>query len=194
MLTWCLRTDETLAEDQGADGTRAYTYVSPALAPLIETDETMLSWSTPPLESELRLVGPVELMLDASSTGGDVAFLVTLQDVAPDGTATDVTMGWRRAAISDDYTKLGEVPAGVMRRYTIKLVDNARCFAPGHRVRLLVRSDDTTGPAPMMGFHHAQIGVSSWISIASSSRLKMSVVRMPTFNFSFARTAFRVAT
>ncbi|HEY6449767.1 MAG TPA: CocE/NonD family hydrolase [Candidatus Cybelea sp.] len=176
MLTWRLRTDETLAEDHGVDGTRAYTYVSPALAPLIETDETMLSWSTPPLESEVRLVGPVELLLDASSTGGDVAFLVTLQDVAPDGTATDVTMGWRRAAISDDYTKLGDVPAGVMRRYTIRLVDNARCFAPGHRVRLLVRSDDTTGPAPMMGFHHAQIGVSSRISIASSSRLKMSVV------------------
>jgi uncharacterized protein len=175
-LTWCLRTDETLAQEPGPSGERTYTYVSPALAPLIETSDTMLSWSTPPLENAIRLVGPVELQLDASSTGGDVAFLVTLQDVAPDGTATDITMGYRRAAISDDYAKLGGVPAGEMRRYILKMVDNARYFAAGHRVRLLVRSDDTTGPAPMMGFHHAQIGVSSRIDVASSSHLKLSVL------------------
>jgi predicted acyl esterase len=176
-LTWALRSDETLGQDPGPDGESAYTYVSPALAPLIETDVTMRSWSTPPLENEIRLLGPVELQLDASSTGGDVAFLVTLQDVAPDGTAIDVTNGHRRAAISEDCATLGAVPAGGVQRYIIRLVDNARYFAPGHRVRLMIRSDDTTGPAPMMGFHHAQIGVSSRIGIASSSRLKLSVVR-----------------
>jgi uncharacterized protein len=176
-LTWCLRTDETLAEDPGADGERTYTYVSPALAPLIETHDTILAWSTPPLETELRLVGPIELTLDASTTGGDVALLIMLQDVAPDGAAIDITMGYRRAAISEDYTQLGAVPAAEIRRYTIKMVDNARCFAPGHRVRLIVRSDDTTGPPPMMGFHHAQIGVSSRIGIASSSRLRLSIAK-----------------
>lgn len=174
-LTWCLRTDEMLGEDPGPVGESAYTYVAASLAPLIETHATMLAWSTPPLEAELRLAGPLELSLDASTTGGDVAFLAMLQDVAPDGTATDITMGYRRAAISDDYTKFDAVPAGKTQRYAMKLVDNARCFAPGHRVRLLVRSDDTTGPAPMMGFHHAQIGVSSRIGIASSSRLRMSI-------------------
>jgi predicted acyl esterase len=174
-LTWCLRSDATLAEDPGSEGTRTYAYIGPALAPLIEAGETLLSWSTPALEREIRLLGPLELQLDASSTGGDTAFLVTLQDVAPDGTATDVTMGYRRAAISEDYAELRGVPSGEIQRYAIKLVDNARWFAPGHRVRLIVRSDDTTGPTPMMGFHHAPIGVSSRICVASTSRLTLSV-------------------
>jgi predicted acyl esterase len=173
--TFALCGDGTLASDEGPAGTRSYAYHA-SDADLYVKEPSLLEWTTAPLDADLWLAGPGELVLDASSSGGDTAFLLALQDVAPDGSVVDVTAGWRRAAISDDNTTLGAVPAGQMCRYRIKLVDNARRFARGHRVRLIVRSDDQGDPAPIMGFRHAAVGTTTRIDVASSSRLTLTTI------------------
>ncbi len=51
-----------------------------------ETDPpAVLVWTSAPLDTDLDMVGPIELTLDAIATAGDTAFIATLQDVDPAG-------------------------------------------------------------------------------------------------------------
>jgi hypothetical protein len=51
-------------------------------------------------------------------------------------------------------------------------VPNARRFLAGHRIRLVLTSDDQNPDTPaIMGFRHATVGTSSLNTIRSSSRL-----------------------
>jgi predicted acyl esterase len=172
-IEFALCADGSLAGEEGRRGTRAYTYAAPPFAAMFGKQESVLEWTTAPLEQDLVLAGSVEVTLDAASSAGDTGFILALQEVAEDGMALDITAGWRRAAITDDLSALREVPAGVECRYRIALVDNARRFARGHRIRLVLRSDDSTGPEPMMGFRHQPVGMSTRVTVASSSRLKL---------------------
>ncbi|HTX59460.1 MAG TPA: CocE/NonD family hydrolase [Verrucomicrobiae bacterium] len=177
--SFALRADGALAMDEGASGSRCYVYRSPALAHAPASAPSLLAWSTPPLASDLYLAGPVELELRAASSGGDTAFIAVLQDVGPDESIVDVTMGCRRAAISDDGTQLRAVPAEEPQTYRIALVDNARCFRAGRSIRLILRGDDSGSPPAMMGFEHAPIGTATRVTIHSSSRLTLSLLPTP---------------
>ena len=50
---------------------------------------------------DLDVVGDIEVQLDAISTASDTAWIVFLQDVATDGTVTDVTAGYLRAGLRE---------------------------------------------------------------------------------------------
>ena len=53
-------------------------------------------------------------------------------------------------------------PIGEVVEYRIPLVPNARRFAAGHRIRLVLTSDDQDPDTPaIMGFRHASVGTSS---------------------------------
>ena len=68
------------------------------------------------------------------------------------------------------------VVPGSITAYRIPLVTNVRRFAAGHRVRLVVTSDDQDASTPaIMGFRHATVGTSSLNTIRSSSRLVLPV-------------------
>jgi hypothetical protein len=175
-VEFALRRDGTLSHDEGERGARSYVYAAPPYAAMFGRRESRLEWTTAPLDEDFVLAGPVEATLDAASSAGDTGFILALQDVAADDTAVNVTAGWRRAAISEDFSALREVPAGVERRYRIPLVDNARRFAKGRRIRLVLRSDDNTGAEPIMGFRHQPVGMSTRVTVASSSRLRLSIL------------------
>ena len=155
-----------------------------------ETDPpSLLEWTSAPLEQGLDVVGDIELELQATSTAADTAWIVTLQDVAPDGTVVDVTAGWLRASLRRVDPELSSVGApdlpcrdadavipGSLTSYRIPLVSNARRFAAGHRVRLVVTSDDQDPKTPaIMGFRHATVGTSSINTVHSSSRLVLTI-------------------
>ena len=62
-------------------------------------------------------------------------------------------------------------------RYRIPLVDNARRFKAGHRIRLVLTGDDQNRDAPaIMGFRHASVGTSCLSTILSSSRLLLPIL------------------
>ena len=86
-----LRADGVLGDDEGAPGTRglpdARRRPQPRPAPAPPTRRRLLTWTSEPLTDDLDVVGDIELRLDASATALDTAWIVTLQDVAPDGTA-----------------------------------------------------------------------------------------------------------
>jgi uncharacterized protein len=57
------------------------------------------------------------------------------------------------------------------------LVPNARRFAAGHRVRLVLTGDDQALSTPaIMSLRHAAVGTSSRDTVRSSSRLLLPVI------------------
>jgi predicted acyl esterase len=186
-----LRADGELADDEGDPGERALMVLDAGLRRSGSSDAdppSQLVWTSGALEQALDVVGDIELELHASSTALDTAWIVTLQDAAPDDTVQDVTAGWLRASLrrADPAAAANgslELPCreadivvpGAKTTYRIPLVTTARRFAVGHRVRLVLTSDDQDDSTPaIMGFRHAPVGTSR-NTIHSSSKLVLAV-------------------
>jgi len=186
-----LRADGALADDEGTPGQRSFLVLGPGLGRSTgsEGEPARLEWTSHTLEQDLDVVGDIEVELQASATAIDTSWIITLQDVAPDGTVVDVTAGWLRASLREvdpERSRPGApeltcrraeaVVPGLMTTYRIPLVANARRFAAGHRLRLVITSDDQDPDTPaIMGFRHAPVGTSSLNTVHSSSRLLLPV-------------------
>ncbi|MET0897412.1 MAG: CocE/NonD family hydrolase [Mycobacterium sp.] len=185
--------DGSLSDGEGPAGARRYLTLGAGLnrskaSPI--DPPSMLTWTSAPLPQALDVVGDIELRLVASATAMDTAWIVTLQDISPDGTVTDVTAGWLRASLRtvDDAasrdgapalpcTEAVAVPVSEDVTYRIPLVANARRFAPGHRIALVLTGDDQDPATPaIMGFRHASVGTSSLNTVRSSSRLLLPIL------------------
>ncbi|MEV0986003.1 CocE/NonD family hydrolase [Streptomyces sp. NPDC049949] len=191
---WSLRADGRLSNDRGAPGERSLMALGAGLGRSRPSDAdppSRLEWTSEPLTEALDVAGDFEVELHASATATDTAWIITLQDVASDDTVVDIPAGWLRASLR--RTGAGsvgppELPCreadivvpGSVTTYRIPLVTNARRFAAGHRLRLVVTSDDQDDRTPaIMGFRHAPVGTSSRNTIHSSSRLMLSVAEQP---------------
>ena len=190
---YALRADGVLATEEGAAGNRAMMTLGAGLNRdhASETDPpALLTWTSAPLDRDLDMVGPIELVVDAAASAMDTAFIVTLQDVDPSGASTDVTAGYLRASLREvdeaasspgapvlSCRTFQAVPIGQVVRYRIPLVDNARRFKAGHRIRVVLAGEDQNPEAPaIMGFRHASVGTSCLTHIQSSSRLLLPVL------------------
>jgi putative CocE/NonD family hydrolase len=154
---------------------------------------SVLYWQSTPLAADLDVAGDIELQLTATSTASDTAWIVMLRDIAPDGTITDVTGGWLRASLRDtdpDTSRTGApvlpcrtphaVPIGQPVDYRIPLVPNARRFAAGHRIELMITSDDQPTDIPVfLGYRHPPVGTTTRNTIHAASRLLLPVL-IPT--------------
>jgi predicted acyl esterase len=187
-----LSADESLVEGGATTGSREYLTLGSGLnrAQASATDPPpFLAWTTDPLEHAWDIVGNMELMLDAASTAIDTAWIVTLQDVDPDGSVVDITAGFLRAAlraVDEEESSVGApvlpcrqweaVPLGEVVSYRIPLVPNARRVERGHRLRVVLTSDDQRKDAPaMMGFRHGVVGTNAINTVQASSRLLLPV-------------------
>jgi uncharacterized protein len=182
--SYALRADGALGE--ASTGSRKYMNLGAGLnrPRASETDPPdLLTWTSEPLTRDLDIVGPIELQLDLICTAPDTALIAVLQDVGEE--VSDVTAGYLRAGlrrIDEQASKPGApvlpcdsfeaVPVGELVHYRIPLVTNARRFAAGHRVRLVLTSDDQAESKPaLLQFRHASIGTSALHTVLSSSRL-----------------------
>ena len=157
-----------------------------------ETDPpAQLVWTSAPLTEDRDVFGDIEIRLDATSTAADTAWIVTLQDVDAADASTAITAGYLRASLRevDDAgsrpgapalpcTRAEAVPPGDVVHYRVPLVPNARRVLAGHRLRLILTSDDQDPDMPaIMGFRHATVGTSTLNTILSSSRLVLPRLR-----------------
>ena len=167
LIELALAGDGVLGGSQPSD--RSYWHAGTAPSPPRGAPEvplpSMLTWESPILAANWDMAGDIELALTATITAPDTSWIVTLQDVAPDGQPTDVTAGWLRATLRTVDESAGEPGRPVLRcadpvavrpghvtRYRIPLVANARRFRAGHRIRVVLASDDTTpGHPSIMG-------------------------------------------
>jgi putative CocE/NonD family hydrolase len=101
----------------------------------------VLAYTTPLLEHDLDVVGPLSLTLYASSTAVDTDFSARLSDVFPDGRAIQLQSGILRARFrSVDAPELLE--PGKIYRLEIDMWATANRFKVGHRLRLDISSAD----------------------------------------------------
>jgi predicted acyl esterase len=128
-----------------------------------------------PLEADMDMVGPIELQLSATITAADTAWIVMLSDVAPDGSSTGITSGWLRATLREvdpaqsrpgapvlPCRKPQAVPIGEPVDYRVPLVPNARRFLAGHRIQLMVTSDDQPKDVPaLLDYRHPPVGTTT---------------------------------
>ncbi|MBF6333131.1 CocE/NonD family hydrolase [Nocardia transvalensis] len=121
------------------------------------------SYTTAPFTEPTALAGPVGATLYAVADKPAAAFSVTVQDIAPDGTATALTDGqlagsfraldedrsWRTPDGSligpfhpDTREALLPVVPGVMTEYNVKVRPAFHIFRPGHRLQITIASGD----------------------------------------------------
>ncbi len=132
---------------------------------------TSISYTSAPLTRAMRIAGPLSATLYASATTTDTEWAVTVEDVAPDGSATPLTEGAllgslravdrsRSWATADGgyllpyhpYTQESATPVepGKVTRYDIEVFPTFATIAKGHSIRVTVSTADSPHLSPTL--------------------------------------------
>ena len=102
----------------------------------------VLTYSTPPLERGLEVLGPVTARLTVASDCPDTDFTAALVDVFPDGYAQLVCEGVRRARFRSSFEQEELLEPAAPARVDIEIAGAGHFFGPGHRLRLELSSSN----------------------------------------------------
>ncbi|MGA2808141.1 MAG: CocE/NonD family hydrolase [Terracidiphilus sp.] len=108
----------------------------------VESRPDVLVYSTPPLEDDMEVTGPVTLDLFARSSAVDTDFTAKLVDVWPNGFAQNLTEGILRAVYRESTDAAKPIVPGKVYEYKIDLWATSNVFQKGHRIRLEVSSSN----------------------------------------------------
>jgi len=108
----------------------------------------VLVYSTPVLERDVEVIGPVSAQLFAATSAGDTDWMVRLVDVRPDGRTLFLAEGVMRARHRDDRRggafrpdKLSSIEPNRVYPYSIDFWrPTGNLFAKGHRIRVEISS------------------------------------------------------
>jgi putative CocE/NonD family hydrolase len=106
----------------------------------LERRADILSYTSEPFAADLELTGPLLATLYASTSAPDTDFTVTLVDVFPDGTASQIQAGIVRASLRHGPFRPEPVEPGAVEPYAIDLYPTSYRVPAGHRLRLDVSS------------------------------------------------------
>lgn len=148
-------------EDAGSDS-YVYDPAKPTLSPFksghiedgaVDTRKSssgpdVLVYTTPPLEEEVEVTGPVTAKLYAATSARDTDWMVRLIDVQPDGYSAMLCEGLMRARHRDPARegafnpgKLSVIEPNRVYEYTIEFWRaTSNAFAKGHRIRVEISS------------------------------------------------------
>jgi hypothetical protein len=141
-------------------------------------------FATAPLESDTEVTGDALVDLWISSSGSDANIFVYLEDVAPDGTVTQVTDARLKASLrklsKPRYENYGlpyhrshredaqPLKPGEPTQLVFAFLPASYIFRAGHRIRVSVAGSDyrerdrtPVSPAPVVTIHHTQSRPSS---------------------------------
>ena len=131
-------------------------------------EPTGATYTTPPLESDLRLAGPVLANLWVTTTARDAVVSVRVSDVSPDGASKELSAGWLSASFraNDEsrsrYVKgrllqpyhpftrasVAEVKAGEPMELPVEVFPLNAVIKKGHSLRVAVGPSDFPHAAP----------------------------------------------
>jgi putative CocE/NonD family hydrolase len=106
----------------------------------VEERPDVLVYTTPELEADIEVTGPVRVELYASSSAPDTDFTAKLLDVHPDGTAQRLCDGVVRARFRAGMDSEELMEPGQVYRFEIGLWSTSQLFLAGHRIRLEISS------------------------------------------------------
>ena len=108
----------------------------------VEARPDVLVYSTPPLERDTEVTGPVRVTLYASSSAKDTDFTGKLVDVYPDGYARNLTDGIIRARYRKPRSAASLIQPGQVYEYDIDLWATSNLFKKGHQIRVEISSSN----------------------------------------------------
>lgn len=108
----------------------------------VETREDVLIYSSAPLAEPLEVVGPVKVVLYATSSAVDTDFTAKLVDVEPCGLARNLTDSIIRARYRNSMAEPELLTPGEAVAYEIDLIGTANQFQKGHRIRVEISSSN----------------------------------------------------
>lgn len=108
----------------------------------IERRDDVLVYTSPPLERDLEVTGPVELVLYAASSARDTDFTAKLIDVFPNGYAMNVTEGIIRARYRHSLERPELLAPDEVQEYRLQLYATSNLFRRGHRLRVDISSSN----------------------------------------------------
>ncbi|MCC6312758.1 MAG: CocE/NonD family hydrolase [Thermomicrobiales bacterium] len=121
----------------------------PTISPMGPADQTpaeqwnsLLSYTSAPLERDLDLVGHATVTLYAATSAPDTDWTARLCDVHPDGRSINLKAGIVRARFRDSLTDPTPIEPNRIYRYDIDLGPVGARVRAGHRLRLNVASSD----------------------------------------------------
>ncbi|HEX2312782.1 MAG TPA: CocE/NonD family hydrolase [Thermomonospora sp.] len=108
---------------------------SPADQRRLEARRDVLTFTSPPLDDGMEIIGPVRAEMYVRSDRAHTDVVVRLCDVAPDGVSLNLCEGMRRLRPG-----VAEPDGDGVRKVTVELWPAGHRFRPGHRVRVQVCS------------------------------------------------------
>jgi len=108
----------------------------------VEARNDVLVYSTPVLDRDVEVTGPVRLELYAKSSAVDTDFTGKLVDVWPDGFAQNLTEGILRARYRTSQDKPELMNPGQIYKLDLDLWATSNVFRKGHILRLEVSSSN----------------------------------------------------
>jgi len=114
----------------------------PADQRIIEGRHDVLVYTSRPLEQELEVTGPIELILYAASSALDTDFTAKLIDVFPDGRSMNLAEGIVRTRYRNSVTRLELLEPNEPAELRIRLNPTSNVFMPGHRIRVDISSSN----------------------------------------------------
>jgi hypothetical protein len=107
-----------------------------------EARADVLVYSTPPLNDELEVTGPITVELYASSSAVDTDFTAKLLDVGSSGYAQNLADGIMRARYRNSPERAEFMNPGEVYKFSIDLWATSNVFLKGHRLRLEISSSN----------------------------------------------------
>jgi hypothetical protein len=124
-----------------------------------------LKYATPPLVEDTEVVGPIMLKLYAATTDTDVNWIISLLEIASDGTERLLTKGWLKGSHREldlqnskpwepiyTHRKAEPLTPGEIYEFDIKLVPTGNLFKAGSRIAVKIRcvDDEPTNPLELI--------------------------------------------
>ena len=116
--------------------------VGPVEQRAIESRHDVLVYTSDPLDKDMEVTGPLEVVLYASSSALDTDFTARLTDVYPDGRSIMMAEGIIRARFRNGYTKEEFLQPGKVEEYRIQLYPTSNVFFSGHSLRVDISSSN----------------------------------------------------
>lgn len=108
----------------------------------LEGRNDILVYSTPPLDRDTEVTGPLAVILYAASSAVNTDYTGKLLDVYPDGRAIYIRDGIIRASFRSGPKNTSNIQPGKVYEYHIDLWATSNVFMKGHRIRVEISSSN----------------------------------------------------
>ena len=108
----------------------------------VEARHDVLCYTSPPLEADLEVTGPIKLVLYAATDGTDTDWTAKLVDVSPSGYAMNLCDGIIRARFRESFSDPTLLEPNKVYEYEIDVGVTGNVFQKGHSIRIEVSSSN----------------------------------------------------